>query len=179
MINIEDVPHIDVMSLTLLKSYSDEPSRNFNFDKAIGELHEGRENYEKALTYLRNAELHGDHRASYLIGIWYLLGNHPSLERSYTVSAQKLKMSALACVPEGCFVYAKLLMVGCGVKKNTKKALEYFMQGALLGDISSHYEVAIHYDEGIGVPQNRRIANIWRQRADYLLSDWQKTNSEL
>ena len=68
-------------------------------------------------------------------------------------------------VPEACYDLAVCYEKPAGVAENLEKAFELYVKAALHGDKQSFHEVGRCYYYGIGVAQNRNLADTWLERA--------------
>ncbi len=55
---------------------------------------------------------------------------------------------------------------GEGVKKSERQAFEHYLRAALYGDKQAVYEVGRCYYHGIGIKRDRRLSDIWTERAE-------------
>ena len=159
MINEPDYNDFFGLQFDILRS---EPC--LNFESALADLDSGER--DKAYLKLSEAEKQGDMRASFVLGVLFLMEYQKSHAGSPRKAAIHMAKAAYAGVPEGCFEFARMLEAGLGAKKNRRNAFRYFLRGALLGHLDSYYEVARHYEKGIGAKADKQVAYIWRGRGN-------------
>ena len=123
---------------------------------------------EGAFHQLEKASQIGDGRALYALGTWYLRGNEPIVRPSRRKAIQYLRRASEAGVAEAMYDLAVCYEKGFGVKKSMQRAFEYYSRAALAGDFQSYYEIGRMYYHGIGVQRNRKLADIWLDKAKEL-----------
>jgi TPR repeat protein len=123
-------------------------------------------NNKKAFELLNKSIAHGNPKALYAIGTWYLHGKY--VDKDITKAIKYLFSSASAKNPDAFYDLAVCYEEGIGLEKNEDKAFEYYLQASLRGDKQSIYEIGRCYYYGIGVCEDRVLADYWLERAEEL-----------
>jgi len=121
---------------------------------------------EEVLSLLSTASKEGDDRAQYALATWYLYGKH--VEINFAKAIRLLKMAVKKQNKDAMFDLAVCYEKGKGAKKDLARAFELYVSAALWGDAQAHYEVGRMLFYAIGIPKNRKLANIWLKRAEML-----------
>jgi TPR repeat protein len=135
------------------------------YEEALAEAQRRRPDWHKALRLLNRAHKHGDYRAAYALGTWYLHGKGDLVPRNLSKAISLLREAADADHADAAFDLAVCYEKGTGVRKSEKKAVLLYLKAALLGDKQSLYEVGRCYWYGFGVKRDRSIAGVWLDRA--------------
>jgi TPR repeat protein len=135
------------------------------FAQADAEVRRDEPDFGKAIPLMRRASDLGSAMASYALATWYLFGKPPFLIVDYHKAVQLLEMAAVARIPEALYDLAVCYAKGAGVDKSDVKAFELYLKAALLGDADSINSVGRCYYFGIGTSENKRVAEIWFERA--------------
>lgn len=136
------------------------------YDKAL-EIAMG-DDFDHAQVYalLRQAHDAGDAQATYAIATWFLHATH--VEKDLPEAVQYLTQAADAGIVESMYDLAVCYENGDGVEENAESAFEFYLRAARHGDDDAVFEVSRCYFWGVGVGQDRRIADIWADRAEAL-----------
>ncbi len=138
---------------------------------------------KKAEPYLRNAIAKGSVRANVILGrnIW------ADMSRQNYQEAVNLFEYALSNDLEGktfnraevLFYMAEAYRLGRGTAQEPKKALEYYMMSASLGNSAAMINLSNAYKEGVIVEKNRKMSRIWMENAAKAGNDYaiKKVNS--
>lgn len=114
------------------------------------------------LSYLRKAREKGCPRASYALAN---LGLHGKFQGTQAEIVSLLKEAAEQGLPTALYDLAILYETGNGVAKDDETALRYYLKAALGGDVQSVYEVGRCYYHGIGVTEDKQMAEVWFEHA--------------
>lgn len=136
------------------------------YEKALGMALEEEFDHAQVYALLQQAHDAGDARATYAIATWFLHGTH--VEKDLAEAVRYLTEAVEAGIPESMFDLAVCYEYGDGVAENAESAFDHFLRAALHGDDDAVFEVSRCYFWGMGVRQDRRIANIWAERAEEL-----------
>lgn len=123
---------------------------------------------EVVTSLLERAHAAGDARASYALATWYLFGKPPVIKRNLDKAYDFLETAAAKSIPEALFDLAIYLEKGTRGRKNLRRAFCLYVGAALRGVEQAVYEVGRCYYYGIGISQNRSLAEVWRLRAKEL-----------
>jgi TPR repeat protein len=107
----------------------------------------------------------GDPRATYALATWYLFGTRFT-KKDWKRANRMLKAAADKGVASAAFDFAVSCEKGAGIRKSAKRAFEYYMNAAMLGDAQSFLEVGRMYYYGLGVSENRDLADVWLAKAE-------------
>jgi TPR repeat protein len=130
------------------------------YDAAEAEMNRATPDHSVALGFLEDAYKGGDKRAAYALGTWYLFEKK---------ALDLLAEAADARVPDALYDLALVYEEGeLGVTPDPDRAFELYLRAALRGQEQSVYEVGRCYYYGLGIPEDRRIAALWRERASEL-----------
>jgi hypothetical protein len=143
------------------------------YDVAMREAQTKKPNLNRTFTLLNAALTAGDARAAWALGTWYLHGKH--VRRDRTKAVEFLEIAAEGKIPDAIYDLAVCYEKGAGTKKNLR-AFEPYVMGALWGDTDSVEEVGRCLYYGIGTTRNRRLSNIWLERAEALEDKGGKTD---
>ena len=113
------------------------------------------------------ADKEGDGRATYALATWYLFGTKFT-PKDLVYGTELLKRAEREGVADAVHDLAVSYEKGVVVGKSAAKAFVLYVKAALLGDKQSFYEVGRMYYHGIGVRQNRELAEIWLDKAESL-----------
>lgn len=139
---------------------------NSDYRRALREAQREPANMKKAYKFLLRAHTKGDSNATYALATWYLFGRASIIEKNLSTAVTLLKKAAKAKHADALHDLAVCYAKGVGVRRSDRKAIECYLQSAVLGDEQSAFEVGRCYWHGIGVKRDRRIANIWLAHAD-------------
>lgn len=134
------------------------------FEKALKLSQESPPDFEAAFKNLLDAHEANSGEASYALGSWYLHGRHVEHDIStaveYWLSGAKLNnIDSLTELAK----YYENEEYCC---QDMSKSLGYYIKAALLGDAASMYDVGRIYYHGIGVNEDKFIAEVWLNAAD-------------
>ncbi len=138
------------------------------YQRALIEARKPNCDMAKVKSMLDHAHENGDVLASYALATWYLLGQSGVCNMSVRKAIPLLKLAARENLPEACFDLALCYETGDGVKQSEARALELYIQAALAGDTDSFYEVGRMHFYGLGTKRNRRMADLWFDKAERL-----------
>lgn len=158
------------MSEIAMTMKSVKPAKKGPYELALKFANRKRPDLVQAAALLEEAHDQGDRRATYALATWSLFGNavHPKDLRR---AIQLLKLAAKADIAAAHFDLAVSYETGQGIKKNEEAAYRHFLAAALNGDNASLAEVGRCLYYGIGVPRDRKVAEVWFRRADALGED--------
>jgi TPR repeat protein len=122
---------------------------------------------KKVYELLLEAERRGDARAVYALATWHLHGSEFT-KINIRRATSMLRKAADGNVADANYDLAVSYEKGVGLKKSPQRAFEHYTKAALLGDAQSYVEVWRMLYWGIGTARNRRLARIWRDRAEAL-----------
>lgn len=136
------------------------------YDKALKLSSASTPDYEAAYKLLVMASEDGDDRATYALGTWYLFGRF--VRKNLCEAVKFLKAASEAGNAAATYDLAVCYEEGKGVKENHTLAFRLYVKAALWGDKQSVAEVGRMHYYGIGTERNRKLANVWLDRADEL-----------
>jgi TPR repeat protein len=163
-----DVGHYRVTSLikTGAKKMSDES--NDLYEKALIAATNATPDFAAATALLREAVGQGSAAATYALATWYLFGKEPFVSQDLAEAARLLKLAAKGGIPDAMFDLAVSYEKGKGLEQNKSKAFEYYLKAAIRGDAKAVFDVGRCLFWGIGVSEDRRLAQFWLDRAKEL-----------
>jgi len=138
------------------------------FAEADAESRREKPDFGKAVTLMRRAADLGHSMARYALATWYLHGKEPHLYKDYDEAFRLLEKAAKANIPAAFYDIAVCYAKGEGVEQSSAKAFENYLRAALHGDADAVNKVGQYYYFGIGTSEDRRIAEIWFDRAEEL-----------
>ena len=142
-----------------------ERHRDALYEEALREMQCDAPNPRKALVLLQEAHSAGAARATYALATWYLHGQPPVIRRNRRKALKLLEVAANANIPDALFDLAVFLEKGELGEADPKRAFEMYLRSALRNKPQSLYEVGRCYEYGIGIKKDRRLADIWLDRA--------------
>lgn len=142
---------------------SHKPSKYYDLSKDMA-LAEN-PNFSLVKGYLEMASESGDFRATYALATWYLFGNE-AVKVNKIKAAKLLKSIAHGQICEAMHDLGYCYDMGIGVRKNEKLAFQYYMKAALLGDPESCLQISQFYSEGLIVPYNKFLSQVWKDRSE-------------
>lgn len=138
------------------------------YDEALLEVSRENADIDKVVLMLRKSIAEGEPRAAYALGTWYLHGYGDKIGKDIDKALELLQQAASENVPGALFDLAVCYEKGEGLTKNLRTAMEYYLRAALNGDDQSVYEVGRGYHYGIGFEKDRKLSEIWFDRAEAL-----------
>ena len=134
-------------------------------DYGLAQLRDGvqRDNGQRRLQWLVLPE-----RAQHALATLYLDGRRPYVRVNKRKGIALLKAAASANVVDAQFDLANCYELGEGVDKDERIAFEWYLFAALHGHSQCVWEVGRCYCFGIGITQDRRLADIFVDRAKEL-----------
>ncbi|MDE2481072.1 MAG: sel1 repeat family protein [bacterium] len=137
------------------------PPGSQTYAKALRNAQGDQPDWEAVLRLLDRAIDEGSAEAMYAKATWYLAGKDPHISKNIAKAMVLLRKAASGGVASAMFDLAVSYETGVGVKKNEKKAFEFYLRAALNMDEDAVGEVGRCYYHGIGVTRDRRIGKIW------------------
>jgi TPR repeat protein len=137
-----------------------------DYKAAHGAITRNTPDIPKALRLLQRIAAKGDPNAAVALATWYHFGEH--VEKDIAKAVDLLKVAATANVPIALYNLAVSYEEGEGIRKSEKRAYEHYLRAAVWGEEQSVYEVGRCLFYGIGVARDRRLAQIWLDRAEAL-----------
>ncbi|HJT92192.1 MAG TPA: hypothetical protein VJ777_09650 [Mycobacterium sp.] len=137
------------------------------YEVALAKAKKSKRRTKEVYDLLMTAHEKGDARATYALATWYLHGTQFT-KKSIAKATQMLKHAESENVPDAAYDLAVSFEKGAGVRKSAKQAFALYVKAALLGERQSVYEVGRMYYYGIGTGRDRRLAEIWLDRAEAL-----------
>ena len=138
------------------------------FDRAMLEMRSEGSDTASVVRSLRQAIDAGSPHAAYALATWYLHGKDGIIPQDYAEAVKLLELAAEAHHPEALYDLGVCYYNGEGVDKNPGRAFELYLQAALHGDEDAVFKVGRSYFYGDGVAEDRRVADIWLDRAHEL-----------
>lgn len=139
---------------------------NKNYELALAEAQKDGYDVALVLKLLNQAIEEDSSDAMYALATWYLHGTN--VKRSYKKAVALLKKAAENYHASALYDLAVCYEKGKGVSASDKKAFRLYLKASLYGDEQSYYEVGRCYYYGIGVKKDRKIADIWLEKAESL-----------
>lgn len=139
---------------------------NKKYTKALKLAQSKQYDANKVIRLLNEAIDEGSGEAMYALATWYLFGKH--VDKDLAKGNQLLSEAVEKCIPEACFYLAISYERGWGVEKNLYQAFFLYVKGALYGEAECFEEVGRCYYFGIGVRQDRKLAEIWYEKGERL-----------
>jgi TPR repeat protein len=146
----------------------DQTTADMLYDKAISEMRSERPDNAKVVDLLREAIDTGSPHAAYALATWYLHGKDDVIRQDYAEAVKLLELAADTHHPSALYDLAVCYANGEGVEKNDHKAFDLYLQSALHGDSGAFFKVGQAYFYGVGIAVDRRVADIWLDRAHEL-----------
>ncbi len=134
------------------------------FEKAQRLAQKSPPDFDAAFKNLLEAHEADSGEASYALGNWYLHGRHVEQDIAKAVNywLSGAKLNNVDSLTE----LAKYYENEEFCPQNMSKSLGYYMNAALLGDAASMYDVGRIYYHGLGVKEDRFIAEVWLNAAE-------------
>jgi len=136
------------------------------YETALKEMSRSRPNIESVIDLLNKSIELGNPDAAYALATWYIHGGY--VEKDLSKGIMLLKRAADKNIAEACYDLAICYEKPAGVTQNLEKVFELYMRAALHGDKQSFHEVGRCYFYGIGIAENRKLADIWLEKAEEL-----------
>lgn len=136
------------------------------FNRATKELLKNNPNIVLAVSWMEKSFELKYPLSFYAMGTWYFHGKY--YKKNLRKGIELWKLAAKHNINWALFDLAVSYEKGVGVSKNTKKAFTHYLKAALMGNIDSYVAVGRCYAYGIGVKRDRKIADIWLDKADQL-----------
>jgi uncharacterized protein len=136
------------------------------YESALKKMKEENPDKEQVFQLLLDAHESGDIHATYALSTWYLHGEH--VDKNINKAISLLNDAADKNVPNALYDLAVCYEKGEGVECDSSEAFRLYLKAALRGDEQSVYEVGRCYYYGIGASEDRRLADIWLDRAEEL-----------
>jgi len=146
-----------------LEASADESSA---YASALVEARSENPDIPRVLALLESALAEGDPRAAYALGVWYANGTH--LEKDVNRATELFALAAEAKIKEALYDLAHSKETGKGCPVDLEAAFHLYLDSAIRGDDQAINEVGRCYFFGIGVAEDRTLANIWYDRAEEL-----------
>lgn len=134
------------------------------YNKALFEAKLG--NDKVAFDLLEKSAKYKNSKAYYALATWYLHGKY--VKKDVYTGNYYLRLSAELKNPDAFFNLGISYEKGAGIDKNEDKAFECYLQASLRGHKQSCYEVGRCYYYGIGIKEDKDMAEIWLERAEEL-----------
>jgi TPR repeat protein len=138
------------------------------YDSAMSHMRSENPNTRDIVATLRQAIDAGSPRAAYALATWYLYGKDDVVPQDYGEALRLLRIAAEVHIPAALYDLAVCYANGEGVEQDWDRAFELYLQAALHGDDDAVFKVGQSYFYGRGVAEDRRIADIWLDRAHEL-----------
>jgi len=135
------------------------------YEKALAEATGPTPNWREVLKLLRRAIKQGSYEATYALATWHIFGKEPYVKKDIREAIRLLRIAASGGITEALLDLGYSYEAGIGNRKNSKLAFEYYLKAAIRGNGQSIFEVGRLLWEGTGTERNRRLANIWFDRA--------------
>lgn len=139
---------------------------NKKYKKALKIAQQEKYNQKQVYDLLLEAISENSGDAMYALATWYLFGEY--VVKNYKTGNQLLERATQLHIPQACFDLAISYEKGIGIEKNFAKAFSLYVKGALYGDNGSFEDVGRCYNYGIGVQENKDLAQIWYEKAESL-----------
>lgn len=134
------------------------------YEKALEISQKNDGDLEKSYHLLLKAREQGDHRATYALATWYLYGKF--LDKDLHKGMDYLKEAAQHDISDAQYDLAVSYEKGIVVERDEKISFQLYLKASLNGDKQSIYEVGRLFYHGIGVPENKFVANIFIETAE-------------
>lgn len=131
---------------------------------ALQEISKKNPDTNKAFSELTKAMESGDGEATYALATWYLHGAY--VDKDLPRAIMLLNNAANKNVPSACFDLAIAYETSDGVPEDLEKAFKLYVKAALYGDEQSFHEVGRCYFHGIGTDEDKKLADIWLEKAE-------------
>ena len=118
-----------------------------------------------ALELLNNASEAGDERARYALASWYLNGTKV-VNKDEEKGRKLLKSLQQSLIAEANYDLGVMYDLGSGCRRNSKKAFEFYMKAALLGDCQACSQIAEFFRTGEVVQRSQVLAESWQKRSN-------------
>lgn len=138
-----------------------------SYDKALELMRLPLDDIKEVTKLLKQAWSEGDARAAYALGTWYFHGAN-GIKQNKNIGIELIKAAAQKKIPAAMFDLATIYTDGTSIERNLEKSFFLFLDAAIRGDAEAVFEVSRCYFYGIGVTQDREIAEIWAARAEEL-----------
>ncbi len=138
------------------------------YDQAMLEMRSERPDTANIVATLRKAIEAGSPHAAYALATWYLHGKDEVVPQDFAEAVKLLELAAEAHHPDALYDLGVCYSNGEGVRKDPARAFELYLQAALHGDDDAVFKVGRSYFYGDGVAEDRRVADIWLDRAHEL-----------
>jgi TPR repeat protein len=138
------------------------------YQQALALAHEEPPDNARVLGLLEKAIEHGNAEATYALGTWFLNGKLPLVEKDFTRAFELIKRAASKNVPSALFDLGVMLETGEAGELDEHRAFKCYLRAAIRGENDSIFEVGRCLYWGIGVSQDRELADIWLEYASEL-----------
>ncbi|WP_338847460.1 tetratricopeptide repeat protein [Massilia sp. W12] len=135
------------------------------YEKALKIMQMPNPNIEEAKNFLFRALEKCDPYAAYALGTWYFHGSY-GIQQNKEKGVELWLIASEKKVTDALFDLAVSYETGNGVKKNLSRAAMFYIDAAIRGDRKAIFEVGRCYFFGIGLAKNKKIADIWFERAE-------------
>ena len=123
-----------------------------------------------ARQWYEKAEMQGDARAKYCLGMMYAFGK--GVKQDELRARELIEQVAVQGLPAAERMLGIMYVIGMGVPQNNGQGQSWLEKAATQNDSDAQYWLGKIYDEGIGVPQDYVMARRWYEQAaaqgDYL-----------
>lgn len=138
------------------------------YHSAVKEMRSDDPDIPNIVAILREAVGAGSARAAYALATWYLHGKGDVVPQDFSEAVRLLRIAVREHHSSALYDLAACYANGEGVAKDANVAFELYLQAALHGDDDAVFKVGQAYFYGMGVLEDRRVANIWLDRAHEL-----------
>ncbi len=142
------------------------PDESSAYASALVEARTENPDIPRVLALLESALAEGDPRAAYALGSWY--ANGANVEEDFDRATELFALAAQAKIKEALYDFAHSKETGKGCPVDLEAAFHLYLESAIRGDDQAINEVGRCYFFGIGVAEDRTLANIWYDRAEEL-----------
>jgi len=125
----------------------------------VGRYHQNREDYSRAVPWLRKAAEQGDPTAQTFLGINYTLGQ--GVAKNHGTALGWLRKAADQDSTVAQFALGEMHRGGMGTPVDYGQAMQWHQKAAAKGFAKSQYRIGIFYKDGLGVPKDDRTAVDW------------------
>jgi TPR repeat protein len=131
------------------------------YQRALALAYEEPPDNGRVLALLEKAMELGDADAMYALGTWFLYGKPPFVQKDLTKAFDLIERAASKNVVSALFELAISLELGEVGEPDEHRAFTCYLRAAIRGEKQSIFEVSRMLFWGLGVPQDRELADIW------------------
>ena len=140
-----------------------------SYDRALQLARKNGKEYRKVVADLKRSIKAGNAEAAYALGNLYYYGKVGYVPVDLNEAVRLFRLAAERGNRDAMYFLGYCHELGHGVRKNQRRAYQYYLMAAIRGDVDSMDDVARMLYWGIGTHKDRMAYAAWRQRASELV----------